>query len=34
MAGFAYVVNNVNFFTLSTCDQVKVEFCFSVYLAV
>ena len=27
MAWFACVVNNVNFITWSTCDQVKAKFC-------
>ena len=27
MEWFAYVVNNVNFITWSTCDQVKAKFC-------
>ena len=27
MEGFACVVNNVNFITWSTCDQVKAKFC-------
>ena len=26
---FACVVNNVNFITWSTCDQVKAKFCFN-----
>ena len=34
MEGFVCVVNNVNFITLSTYDQVKVKCCFIVYLAV
>ena len=32
--GFACAVNNLNFITLGTCDQVKVKFYFIVYLAV
>ena len=32
--GFRSCGNNVNFITLKTCDQVKVKFCFIVYLAV
>ena len=29
MEWFASVVNNVNFITWSTCDQVKAKFCFN-----
>ena len=29
MQWFACVVNNVNFITWSTCDQVKAKFCFN-----
>ena len=31
MEWFACVVNNVNFITWSTCDQVKAKFCFNSY---